>query len=550
VLTTIEFQVSALSSIVGFSSAFLSALLITAVIRILDKTSIVSLRRILAVFLAATVVWSLIFIVGTVYASLTGNAISAWNAFLYGAFLAACLELVVCYGAFSKSIKQALVLGFIHPFLLLTLVLKIPSKVVQQYFYAPTAGSLSVLVALLFLVGLRRVQTRLHGLSSIQLLQAFLKTWVSKNADDLEQCFSLYAKERQVKASIVEIIVQYKKLVLVVPGVHPGPFFPVGSYNLPGLLYAKFKEQDIDAAILHSTGGHERNLPTKKESTKYVESIIQFTESLKTEVLNNIKGPTKFKIGTTNISSTLFETKSLTTISAAPFESDDIEYHTDETVNEAAHEFGLDVLLVDAHNSIGGQKIEGGKLTDQEWKTLFASLTGEEEHALKLGYAHSSEIGFKHGIDISDAGISVLVFESDGSKLVLVVTDSNNAVVGLRENLETQLQEKGFTLFELCTSDTHNLAARTLTERGYFALGEATKPSEIADAIIRLVGIAAQRITICSYRVGELAFRIPLVGREPLDDFADVTRRGSAFAKTYAKAAAIIVLFLFVFTLI
>lgn len=549
-LANIEFQVGLASSVLAFSSAFFSALLLASIIRVVDKTSIVSARRILAVLLTATLVWTFVLVLGIIYYNLTGNVISTWNAFLFGAFLAACLQLIIFYGAFSRSIKLAFALAFLHPSLLLTFTLKIPVKETQQYVYAPVAGSISVLVALLFLFGLKRIRTQSHGLSSIQLLQAFLKTWVSKNPDELERCFSLYATEKQVKASVIQFIKLDEKIVLVVPGVHPGPFFPVGSYNIPELIYARFKEEGIAAVVLHSTGGHERNLPTKKDSRAYIDSLVQFTKSLDSEVLSGVAGPIKSKIGKTNISSILFDTRTLTTISTAPYESDDIEYSTDEIANKAAGDFGFEVLLVDAHNSIGGETTHEEGPTELEWKALFASLAKEKEYPLTLGHAHSSEIDFRPGIDICDGGLSVLLFQTDITKSVLVVADSNNVITGLREELDAELQRKGFALIELCTSDTHKFAARTLTERGYFALGESTKPTEVIATIMKLVEIATEHARSYKYRIGELKLNVSLVGRQPLDEFADVTRRGSSFAKRYTKVAAIVVLALLAITLI
>ena len=53
-----------------------------------------------------------------------------------------------------------------------------------------------------------------------------------------------------------------RKVAFVLPGVHPGPFFPVGSYNLSELIHRALRSEGVAPVVLHGTGGHERNTPT------------------------------------------------------------------------------------------------------------------------------------------------------------------------------------------------------------------------------------------------------------------------------------------------
>jgi len=93
----------------------------------------------------------------------------------------------------------------------------------------------------------------------------------------------------------------------------------------------------------------------------------------------------------------------------------------------------------------------------------------------------------------------------------------------------------GFELIELCTSDTHNFAARNLTQRGYFALGEVTSPEAITEAIEKLVNIAEKKVAPCTVNVSGLESEIPLIGHESLDDFAALTKKTASVAKDYVK---------------
>lgn len=167
---------------------------------------------------------------------------------------------------------------------------------------------------------------------------------------------------------------------------------------------------------------------------------------------------------------------------------------------------------------------------------ILTETLSQMEREFQLGYAQSSEIGLIHGEDISDGGIGVLVFDVPGYRGALVVADSNNAVSGLRERISSELETMRIHLIELCTSDTHNLAARGLVERGYFALGESTAPETIVGMIRTLAVQATNRATPSTFAIQTLQREVPLIGHESLDDFAKMTEDATKFAKGFMKA--------------
>src|SRR3989454_7293719 len=152
--------------------------------------------------------------------------------------------------------------------------------------------------------------------------------------------------------------------------------------------------------------------------------------------------------------------QALVIVSSSPLSSDDITYSVEGKLASVAKEFGFDVSLVDAHNSIGSKRVKFEITSDRPWRDLIERLRREEEHEFRVGFAHSSEAEFNHGPDISDAGVGVLTFEVEKTKWALVLVDSNNANPGSKEELRRRLDGAGFKLIELCTSDSHNLAAR------------------------------------------------------------------------------------------
>ena len=61
---------------------------------------------------------------------------------------------------------------------------------------------LALVLMVVFLLRLENLKTK-HGVPALQVLQAFLKTWVGHEPDDLERYFSNYAKNESVVTDVV-----------------------------------------------------------------------------------------------------------------------------------------------------------------------------------------------------------------------------------------------------------------------------------------------------------------------------------------------------------
>jgi putative membrane protein len=192
-------------------------------------------------------------------------------------------------------------------------------------------------------------------------------------------------------------------------------------------------------------------------------------------------------------------------------------------------------MVVDAHNSVDGEGGPQEDITTGGWSSILDRTLQLEEYDFKIGVANSDETSFKRGADVSDGGISVTIFAAQHARCVLVSADSNNAVSGLREKIDAEVTALGMSLLDLCTSDTHKLAARNRTNRGYFALGEQTSPDAIVDCIKELIRIAERRLAQCDLQVARLQSDVPLIGAGSLDDFATLTKSTISMTKRYAK---------------
>jgi putative membrane protein len=528
-------------------AALASGFLLTGLIRLADHgKSIASVRRLFGLLFVSTLIWIIPLSLGVAVSSLTRLSPAGANEFVFGAFLVWGFESVVINAAFLKNTVASLALASIHPLSILLITLYALGSV---YLYPALTGILALILILGFLLRLKSLKTK-QGVPTLQILQAFLKTWVTQEPGDLEGYFSNYAKSEPVVTDV--ILAEGKgeeKVAFILPGVHPGPFYPVGSYNLSELIYRALRDKGIAPVVFHGTGGHERNTPTNVLAAAYAGEISRFVSSLSASQRGLMRGPAHDKVGITNITTLAFGEEILAIISNSPFLSDDLDPTAVTEASEVASKLGLRLSMVDAHNSVDGERRPQTPITRGDWESIFRGVLALPEKPFSIGFASSSGMDLKLGPDVSEGGICATLFAVDGSRSVLVSADSNNAVSGLRERIAEELARTGVGFVELCTSDTHNFAARNLTNRGYFALGEGSGAETIVEAVRKLVESAESRVAPCDLAVARFETKIPLIGSESLDDFADLTKNAISISRSYAKALIPVILLLSAITL-
>lgn len=521
-----------------FVAVFASSGLVTFVIKAIDPDSIISLRRTFGLALASNLIWTIPFALGSLFSWLTHSPQPSLNELVLGAFFAWSFELLVINGAFLTSTIRSLCIAVIQPAITLLLASTFVLHLNSAALYATILGFLMLSITTSFLLKFKTFKTQGVGINSLQTFQSFLKTWVSHKPASLENYFTQYSQDEPVATRII-VASAATKVALVLPGVHPGPFYPVGSYNLSELIYHELSARNIVPMVLHGVGGHERNLPTNELAKRYAAeiSIAITAQSDAGHKARTMRGPIRLKLGSAIVTTLGFGKQMITFLTNAPYNTDDLEPSIIDGAVSAAKEMGVELMLVDAHNSIGGENAEQPKITKDDWVKVFLELKGSSEEEFELGVAHSSELKFEPGSDISDGGVTVLVFRKRDSKYALITSDSNNAIVGLRQKVLDELQKDGVELIELCTSDTHKSAARYMTNRGYHALGEDTAPDTLVATIKKLEKLAGDRLSKGSVTAITSQLTLPLIGDKSLNDFATLTKETLGFTKAYASAA-------------
>jgi putative membrane protein len=522
----------------------LSASAISSALRIVDRKSIATFRRVLALMIAGEILWLVIAVVGAAFAWATGSAYSLTNTLLLGAFVCAGFEFLVINGAFEKNALLSFVLAMLHPTSTI-LIVRVPELTTHLDPVAVTGGTLALALMVAFPLLLQRRKTSL-GHDALTLFQAFMKTWTAGDSEDLEGIIAAHSEAVEVTTKVLRIRSKTGDVFLVLPGVHPGPFHPVGSYDLPGVISGAFRDLG-PTMTLHRPGGHERNLTTRAETLAYAQGVAELARSIvPAENQALLRGPIYAHIGKASVSASAFANDVIMTVSFAPLGSDDIDTQVESELAKAASESGFNLSIIDAHNSID-PNLQHPATGDPGWKQMFKAIGKLEPQRFSAAYSHSSEIGFAGGGDLTENGMGLFMVQAGTLKSVLVLADANNSIPGLHSQVARVLESAGYSLIEFCTSDSHNLAARGLTaERGYEALGEATSLTSIADAVIKMANLAESRLNPAEYGSAEMKSRVRVFGSRALEEFASITQASSRFSRNYFRftTAAVVVLLL------
>ncbi len=516
---------------VSLVAALLVPFVIAGTARVIDQATIATFRRSLAATFAGTTLWLLCGGVGLAYA-LSGGGVAFGNSLIFGAFLCGGFETLVVGGAFVEQMPVSVLLGAMQPAMTAAAILLLSG--VGYSAYAVVPGVVAFTLVALFTVSLKRKKTS-RGYNAVKLFQAFMKTWTNKDASELESIIASHAEKAEVASKVLRFQGPKGDLFLVLPGIHPGPFYPVGSYNMPGLISRAFEGAGAVLA-LHRPGGHEMNLATNADAKEYAQKLRDFAVALNPgKAPAKIRGPTAAKVGKATATLSGFMESLFLTVSFAPYGSDDLEPDFERQLAAVASDEGFDASIVDAHNSIDDDR-ETSDPNDPQWRKLIQDVKRLGPSEFRVGYAHSQEKEFPSASDITANGIGLAVLEAQKTKWVLALADANNAVPGLRSAVSAALESSGYKLLEFCTSDSHDLAARGLTvNRGYKALGEATPVGAIVSSTVRLAKLAESRLSECGFAAGAMTSEVNIFGATALDEFAGITRESSAFAKNFAR---------------
>jgi putative membrane protein len=482
------------------------------------------------------------------------NPSGASYSLTFTSFVSLAFGILIFWPVFTESVWLAIEISALN---MLPLILR---------FSLLTAYSGSPILALPFALGLGFLVVMLITLNwingaakkhltvpSFKLLKAFLDAWTNLNGQALESMLTTFGEEGSVSTYLLEFSTEAKeKVALVVPEVHPGPFAPVGAFDLPGKMYWYLKQRGYDEVfVLHGAVDHSFNLVSSQDVEHYLAQLtIPPTEGI---FSNKLSSPLVRESGDVVVTGIRFG-DSLCLFISVPKGSEDYPSSFREAVKNLCAKIGYRrVILVDAHNSIGDNPSDALQSDALEGiKYVASELFSAPQYETNFGFA-SKQFTFTSvsGADIAAGGIGCLVLDVNGVNHAIVWADSNNAVVGLRHEIDMALAEKSIHLLEFCTSDSHFNAARIRNRRGYLVLGETTAPAKVANDMSELAEQARMSMGKASIGFYEWVshVRLPKAGllsqmEATLTDALNATKRGLLviFGLLFAELVMLLIL--------
>jgi putative membrane protein len=492
----------------------------------------------------ANLLWSTVIGTGLAIDSLSGSPGTLTIYLLEGMLIATAFRLAIFTSVFGAGLIRALGISFVEP-IIFTLVLLTPGQFfdsVNQHPGSIVFGSFFVSWAVLWSI-LADKAGRPHVLSTFNLLQAFLTAWTEQKADKMEKIVESRAKCSHIKSDVLRFVsaAPYQRdISVVIPGVHPGPFKPIGGSNLP---YELFKFFGRSAIIVHGASDHSLNIPSKNELEKY---LLSFTAAKVADTAATCTDVVQIKKTRFVVTGVAFGDVVLIMLSTSTGGMEDVPAEVSSKIKDHAHYLRFSkALVVDSHNAMGGP------LSAEEQHILFLcakealdKINGSQQHRFSVGYSASfchkknngDLIETKNQIewreDIGQGGLAVLAIKVNQQTYAIGWADSNNIENHVRNYVLTQLHSRGLNMVEICTSDTHYTSGKR-TKQGYYPLGSMTDVKEILTQYEELTSRSFDDPKECSFNHLSVDSEIKVMGKGQFDDYSKALDRSMNLTKIF-----------------
>ncbi|MFZ7137476.1 MAG: DUF2070 family protein [archaeon] len=463
---------------------FFSDLLIKATT--MKNDPIFTLRRCSAMSFFSSLVWFAILLLGALISAVLG-APTLWMRFFFLGFggsliLRLLVYSVISFSGFAGSHFAALLqpfLGLLPLYFVISIIGFLPQTQFLLFVFVPVC--VAVVTVQLFKYFMDREGTGSLGIGSSALFKAFLANWMEDLVAPLENYFEKMGTLEDVKVSLLTFRTKEKlKAAIIVPAVHPGPFKNLGSSLLPSLI--KTAVQDKHGCVVcapHGLVGHELDVASQAHNQRVVDCIVEFLGESSSCSKATPMVRTEFKDA--KVSCQLFGDCAFVTLTTAPKTIEDLPPELEEFLSKEAKKRGLNVLPIDAHNSMGGEfdQKQAVSFFSEASVACFEKALKSSESSFRVGASTVMPSEFSVRDGMGAGGISVLVTEVDSQKVAYVIIDGNNMVSGLRDKILFEIKTLGIDDGEVLTTDTHSVCGLTRSARGYNLVGEAVDHAKL-----------------------------------------------------------------------
>ena len=458
------------------------------------------------------------------------------------------IRIIILGSVFFKRISVGTLVSFLQPMLLFIIIPFAQTGVlfpIEQFslllMEEAVAFSLALIIPVLsvsYLVVLSRTGGTLIKSSPLIVFQAFLQAWVAERPKLIEDLITTFSLEKEIVTSVIEFSDKYDAptRAIIVPEVHPGPFYPIGSSNLPFELWQWSKNNNIKSLIFHGISGHEHNLASKTVVGSYLNEMdnLQVVSDGST-----CTEPKSKRVGRATVTGLAFGDYAMLVLTLAPYGMEDFPIFVREEINKVAKSVGFNgAILIDAHNSLGATPVrEDCEDIIIAANDILRKIRFNAQVPFKMGYAHSKELQIKLKDDVGPAGIGMVLFEINKKFYSLISVDANNIALGFRDKiLESD------DIIDICTTDTHFNAAKVMNSLGYVPFGGESSDKEVKKVIKNLREVAEKSMTKSNFVIKRNKNSYRVFGSALLDHYSVDLDRLFTIAKIGGVSTFLIIL--------
>lgn len=331
------------------------------------------------------------------------------------------------------------------------------------------------------------------GQSPIKILNFFLNSRAPGSTEEDAEIFfrKIYDRESTVPVQVAEIRKADggRKVILVFPYVHPGPFGNIGTSNLPYKLQSRLSDLGTDLMVFHTTTTNSNNSATEADIDRIAEAARNALNGI--EFQNRISRFERVQVGGHYLGLLRFGEFGLGAVIPDKEKFDDISLSEGLRMIEEMKQSGAsDFIALDAQTYFlqGAQPLTSLDDIIEASKSKFAEMRADQ--VPRIGY-HRVEVDARA---MGPLGVQCLVLETSGMTQALVLTDSNN----ITEELINLARKKAGGIvdeIEFFTTDNHYINAGTLDMN---PLGQRDNPEKIADLITESIRGALGNVEECT----------------------------------------------------
>jgi len=459
----------------------------------------------------------------------------------YGMFLFASFRIGIFTTTLGASIKKAWAICMVQPLAMFLVI--IPQDMWSSMLTNPMAigfGSVFLIIASVW-----SVLTDRAGRPGMESTHKTIQAYLASQGNDFSEAEEII-EQRSYKTKVSTSQIRLcssngnTEFRMVLPEIHPGPYHPVGGSNIPYLMYKNF---DSSAMIMHSISDHSLNLPSKNEVENYLKNL---DKSIVKEEGLVCTEPVTVQINKARVTGLLFGKNPLLFLSLSPHGMEDIpDYMKTEIEQYAKNRNYVRTLIVDCHNAMGEEiSKEDGEDMLKAAKSCLDSLITKESYPIEFGYANSDNMDVWTE-DLAMGGLSVVCLKINDKKFFLGWADANNMENGIREKIVENFTKTGYTLLEICTSDTHYAPVKARNRNGYYQLGLITSAEKLSKWFLEIAKNAESKITVARFEILENETDVKVMGRGIYEDYSKALDNSLKITKGFMIGSVI----LFIITL-